>query len=126
MVNPTRGVAVVFFLIAGHALADYALQSDAMAVCKCRKAGHRLQATVPWYYWLTAHALIHGGTVGFIVKWWGYSNDAAVILGLAETVIHWFIDTGKCEKFYGMAVDQMLHVVCKVAWWALLAQGVLS
>jgi Protein of unknown function (DUF3307) len=105
---------VFFFLLAGHALADYPLQTGAIAICKCRHANHPLQKEVPWYYWMLSHALV-------ILKWWGYSPDTAIIFGIMETVIHFIIDVGKCEKFYGIAVDQALHVICKVLWCTLLA-----
>jgi hypothetical protein len=42
-------------------------------------------------------------------------------LGLLETVAHWAIDFGKCEKWYSIHVDQALHLLCKVAWLGLLA-----
>lgn len=93
-----------------------------MAVCKCRHANHALQKDVPWYYWMMAHALVHGGTVGVIIKWWGFSQDTAIVFGVLETVIHFIIDTGKCEKLYGIAVDQALHVICKILWCLLLVK----
>jgi hypothetical protein len=116
---------MLFFLIAGHALCDYPLQGDAMAACKCRRSTHPAAASVPWYYWLTAHALIHGAAVGLVVRYWaGFDPATAAAYALAETVVHWLIDLGKCERLYGIHVDQGLHVGCKVAWWALLAAGV--
>lgn len=115
-----------FFFLAGHALADYPFQSGPMATCKCRKAALPLQKDCPWYYWMAAHALIHGGMVGVIIKWYGgYSEFAAIALGIAETVIHFAIDCGKCEKWYGMAVDQSLHVLCKAVWCLLLIRGII-
>jgi hypothetical protein len=112
---------MLFFLLAGHALMDYSLQTDPMAVCKCRRANNPLQQNVPWYYWLTAHALLHGAVVGLIVMW-GYNDwELAVAFAVAEAVAHWLIDFGKCEKLYNIHVDQLLHVLCKVAWWGLLA-----
>ena len=117
---------MLFFLIAGHALADYAWQSDAMATCKCPESTNPLQKQVRWYYWLGAHSLIHGGVVGAIVRVWGFSTDAAVTIGIAETIIHIVIDWGKCRGWYGMAIDQSLHVACKVAWVILLARGFVS
>lgn len=105
-----------FYLLAGHALADYSLQGDAMAVCKCRGASHPAAASVPWYFWLTAHALIHGGTVAVVLRLLGVDPDLALYLGIAESVIHWFIDYGKCSKLYGSHLDQTLHVLCKAAW----------
>jgi hypothetical protein len=36
-------------------------------------------------------------------------------------VAHWFIDDAKCRGKFGYHTDQILHVVCKVAWAALAA-----
>jgi hypothetical protein len=114
---------MLFFLLAGHALMDYSLQNDAMAACKCRRTTNPIQQAVPWYYWLTAHALLHGAAVGVIIQWSGGDYHIAVVFGLAETVIHWFIDLGKCERLYGIHIDQGLHVLCKVVWWGLFYSG---
>ena len=112
---------MLFFLLAGHALMDYALQGDAMAACKCRRSTHPAAQSVPWYYWLTAHALLHGAAVGILIQW-GYNNwNLALGFAIAESVAHWLIDFGKCEKMYNIHTDQALHVLCKVAWWGLLA-----
>ena len=109
---------ILFYLIAGHALADFALQSDNMAKGKNRHTfvdpnsipkGQKVMTV--WPYWLTSHALIHGGLVGIITGiWW---------LGLAETAVHWAIDYTKCENWTGIHTDQGLHVACKVVWWLL-------
>jgi hypothetical protein len=117
---------MLFFLLAGHALMDYSLQGDAMAACKCRRSTHPVAQSVPWYYWLTAHALLHGAAVGALVVW-GYNDwNLAVGLAIAETALHWLIDFGKCERLYGIHMDQGLHVLCKVAWWALLSSQVVG
>lgn len=105
-----------FALLVGHAIADYPLQAGPMAVEKDRHSTSALQKAVPWYYWLTAHALIHGGAVFLITQ--------SLFLGIAETVIHWFIDFAKCEKWINIHVDQGLHVLCKVAWWLLITSSV--
>ena len=105
-----------FALLIGHAIADFPLQAGPMATEKCRRSTSGLQKAVPWYYWLTAHALIHGGFVYWIT--------GSLFLGLMETVVHWFIDFGKCEGWFGIHVDQALHVACKALWWALIWQGV--
>jgi hypothetical protein len=118
--------ALLFFLIAAHALMDYSLQNDSMAVCKCPKANTPLAASVPWYYWLTAHALLHGGAVGVIFRWMGFDWNVVAALATAETVIHWFVDLGKCEKLYSLHVDQSIHIICKIAWWALVAAEVIK
>jgi hypothetical protein len=117
---------MLLFLLAGHALMDFALQSETMARCKCRRSPDPIQQSVPWYYWLTAHALLHGAIVG-VVFYWGYLDwYLAVWFAAAETVAHWVIDFGKCERLYGIHIDQGLHVLCKVAWWGLVASGVIS
>ena len=118
---------MLFFLLAGHALMDFSLQTDTIAVCKCRRANHMIQQAVPWYYWLTAHALLHGAAVGLVVAM-GYPGNWNLIVGfgLAETLIHWVIDYGKCEKLYNIHIDQGLHILCKLVWWGMLAGGVVT
>lgn len=120
---------MLFFLLAGHALMDYALQSEAMATCKCRRADGPAARAVPWYYWLTAHAVLHGAAVGTVIYWgyWSSPNvwDLAVGFAVAETAAHWLIDLGKCERLYTIHVDQALHVLCKLGWWGLIAGGVI-
>ena len=121
------GLVWLFFLLAGHALMDFSLQTDTIAVCKCRRANHMIQQAVPWYYWLTAHALLHGAAVGLVVAM-GYPGNWNLIVGfgLAETLIHWVIDYGKCEKLYNIHIDQGLHILCKLVWWGMLAGGVVT
>ena len=108
--------ALLFFLLAAHALTDYALQNETIATCKGRHCDNLIAKSLPWYYWLTAHALIHGGAV--------YWATGSLSLGLLETVVHWLIDFGKCEGWFGIHVDQALHVGCKIVWCLLIANGV--
>jgi len=99
-----------FLLMLGaHALADYPLQGDFLA----RAKNHRAPLPgVPWYQALTAHAMIQGTFVGLIT--------GSIVFGLAETVMHAFIDFLKCEKVIDYDIDQFLHVVCKAVWCVLL------
>lgn len=97
-----------FLLLVGHAICDYPLQGDAVAINKNRNAKTELQKHVPWYYWLASHALMHGGVVALIT--------GSVSLGVAETVAHFLIDFGKCEKLFDIHVDQLLHIICKLLW----------
>ena len=106
---------LIFKLLCGHAIADFALQTDWIAKNKNRHsipAGYDPVLHGPiqtiWPYVLGAHSLIHG----FMV----YAATGSVLLGMAETTAHWIIDFWKCEKLYGIHTDQMLHIVCKVAW----------
>lgn len=105
---------MLYFMICGHALADFALQSDAMARGKNRNRQNEVapppgvQFQPTWYYWLTGHALIHGLMVSFATGiWW---------LGCFEAIAHWLIDFGKCDKKYGVNTDQAFHFACKILW----------
>jgi len=102
---------LLWWLIVGHALADFVLQSGAMAIGKSRHY-QGAPGEPPWYYWLTSHALVHGGVVGLITGSAG--------LGVAEFVAHWVIDFGKCEHFYGFNTDQLFHLICKFVWIAIM------
>jgi hypothetical protein len=117
--------ALLFFLLAAHALMDYALQTDSIATCKCPDSENPVAKAVPWYYWLTAHAVLHGAAVGAVVRWFGFGWDGVAVLASAETVVHWCIDYGKCRRWYSIAVDQSLHVLCKLAWFSLIFTGVI-
>ena len=101
-------ITIFFYLLVVHALFDFPLQGDSVAVNKNPNAKTALQQHVPWYYWMGAHALTHGGGVAFVT--------GSVWLGLAETICHFLIDYGKCNHKYSIHGDQILHVVCKVIW----------
>ncbi len=101
----TEFLSILFFLIVGHALADYPLQGPFIAANKCRRTGDK---HVPWWHALTAHAMIHGGAVALIT--------GSALLGVLETACHFAIDFLKSERLIGINVDQGLHVLCKVMW----------
>lgn len=61
-----------------------------------------------------------------MVRWFGYDDNAVVILALAETVLHTLTDHAKCRGWFGIHVDQAIHIGSKLLWWALLAGGALS
>ena len=98
------GVQLFCLLAMGHFLADFALQSDRMAQEKCRGKDH----TLPWQWWMLAHAAIHALIVSLIT--------GVVWLGLAEWAVHMVIDDGKCRHRYSLGFDQMLHLICKMVW----------
>lgn len=110
------GLELLFGLLVGHAIADFALQTPTMAKFKNWNTPPEPppgQKMVPcWPYWLGSHALIHGGAVYVVTGiWW---------LGLIETVLHAFIDAYKCAGWYGPHTDQALHVACKLYYVALI------
>jgi len=39
---------------------------------------------------------------------------------VAEFVVHWLIDFGKCEHFYGFNTDQLFHLICKLVWISIM------
>lgn len=108
-------ITLFFKLLCGHALGDFALQSDTMAQRKNRNRAIDPRSIPPgakpqavWFYFLTSHALIHGGIV--------YLITGSVLLGVIETLFHWGIDFWKCENLYGIHADQTLHILCKVLY----------
>lgn len=100
---------IFLLLIVGHALADYPLQGDFLARAKSRFAP---VAGVPWYQALGAHAVIHAGIVGAIT--------GSLLLGALEFVSHAVIDDLKCGHRISYNLDQVLHLLCKLLWLALL------
>ncbi len=111
----TEFFTLFFLLIAGHALADFVLQSDVMAAAKSRHGAiHKRKSKhfPPWQYWLGAHTLIHGGIVLLITE--------SLLLGLIETCLHTVIDFLKCEGKLSFHQDQALHLLCKVIYCAVL------
>lgn len=102
-------ITVLFYLIVGHALADYPLQNRFMAIGK-NPYNQEVDSTSArkWYHKMAAHCAIHGGMVMLITGSWGY--------GLLEFVLHWIIDIHKCDKRINSDVDQALHILCKVLY----------
>lgn len=99
-------------LVFAHMLGDYPLQGEFLAKAKNRFAP---LCGVPWYQALAAHSLIHGGLVGIVT--------GSIWLGLAETLLHAWIDDLKCRNRIGYNLDQALHLLCKLLWVGLMATG---
>ena len=100
----TTDTALFALLAMGHFLGDFGLQSDRMAVEKCPGR----DPTLPWQWWLTAHAAIHGFLVAVLT--------GMPLLGLAEWLAHALIDHLKCRGWFGLGPDQGLHLLCKLVW----------
>lgn len=118
------GATTLFFaLLIGHVIADYPLQGYYLSLAKNRHAdlsklfGSDAPPRGLWLHALTAHSLVHAGTVWLVT--------GSPVLGLLECVLHWFIDFAKCENWTNYTVDQLLHVVCKVGYVALIAYKVI-
>jgi Protein of unknown function (DUF3307) len=105
----------LFLFVVGHAVCDFVLQGEVMGSAKSRRKS--LQSVhgdgfPPWYYWLGAHALTHGGAVFLVSGLWG--------LGAIETLLHAAIDHLKCEGRLSFNQDQGLHFLCKVVYVVIL------
>jgi hypothetical protein len=101
-------INVFFMLIASHYFGDYVFQGEPMAKGKNHrqnKDGH-----VPWYVWLSAHAAVHATLVGVVLGAWYWA--------LAEYCLHWLIDYRKCDGRLSFHRDQQLHLLCKLAYFA--------
>lgn len=99
-------------VVIAHAVADFGLQSQAMADGKNRHTwpppGYNPllhgDAQTMWPYFLTSHAIIYAGAmwVALGTEW----GALALVLG----GFHWVVDYMKCERVYGIHMDQLLHL----------------
>ena len=108
-----QGLVLLFAFLIGHALADFPLQGDFLAIGKERHGNLEKLTGTAWpkgmrLYCLTMHSLIHAGAVWFI--------SGSVLLGAAELVLHWLIDLAKSSRLTSFYVDQLLHVLCKIGY----------
>lgn len=101
---------LLLLLSMAHLVADFGLQGDRMAREKC--PGHGL--TLAWGWWLSSHAATHGLLVALL--------SGLPLLGLAEWLAHALIDFAKCRRMFSLAVDQLLHILCKLLWVAIAVQ----
>lgn len=99
-------------LLFAHALCDYPLQGDFLAMAKNRA---KPIPGVPWWNALAAHACIHAGAV--------YLVTGSILFALIEFAAHALIDDAKCMGLINYNVDQLLHVACKGMYCILLAAG---
>lgn len=117
----------VFLLIFAHALADFVLQPEAMGYGKNRndKIHDKEHSLFPvWWYWLTAHSLVHGGVVYLVCfALLGSSMLLALSLALLESVAHWCTDFAKCEGWISTHQDQAVHISFKLAYAFLIYYG---
>lgn len=112
--TPTAFLTVLFALCVAHALADWGLQSEFVALYKSHKMKCEHTPGTIWPWLLLNHALLHGGMV--------FLATFNVWLGLTEFVVHIVIDYLKSNKSINFHTDQTLHFSFKLAY-ALLALG---
>jgi hypothetical protein len=117
-------LALWFFALAiGHAFADFAWQSQFMAVNKNRnlvpKDTDDGAPSSMWIHVLMAHCLVHAGVVWYILG----SFKLAWAFAVVELVAHWIIDFYKCDGKTSFNVDQGLHYLCKAVYVTVIALG---
>ena len=99
---------MLYYLISGHFLCDFMFQSDTIAKYKNFNVEF---PGVPWYYWMLSHCVIQGLSVAIVTN--------SIILGIAETIIHFAIDCAKCANYTNIHIDQALHIICRITWYIL-------
>lgn len=108
-----QGPLALFFAFAiAHAIADFPLQGEFLAIQKTRRTANDRSI---WVVALTAHCLIQAGGV------WLVSGSLA--FAATELVLHGLIDLGKGEQRFGIVTDQALHLLCKVVYALILTHS---
>ena len=108
-------LSMLLKLIMGHALADFVLQTEFIAVSKNRNTPPKYldAAHLPvWPYTLTAHALINAAVVWLITN--------SLLFASIELITHWLIDFLKCDKVLNLHEDQAFHIILKLIYSAFL------
>ena len=95
----------LFWLLVGHALADYPLQGDFLSKAK---NGWNPIPGIDWRIAMAAHCAIHAGVVMLVTH--------NLTFALFEFVLHYWIDVLKCCGITNFRQDQLLHVFCKIGW----------
>jgi hypothetical protein len=120
-------IQMMFLYIAGHSLADTALQKDDMGRGKSRHNPIDM-SRVPvgqkplhlWPMWITHHALIQGFIVSLITFLITFDITFSINIGMLECASHWVIDFFKCDNAYGPYEDQSLHILMKIFYIGLI------
>ena len=107
-------LSILLLLLAGHFVGDFVLQTSPMSSGKNRNnSRERFDDSFPqWYYWLSAHASTHGLIV--------YLVTGSIIFLMCEFLSHWLIDFMKCDKLISLHQDQLLHLLTKLAFAAVI------
>jgi Protein of unknown function (DUF3307) len=120
-------LSVFFALSICHAIADFPLQTEFLAINKNRhlvpKDTDDGKPSSMWIHCLTAHALTHAGLVFFVLS---PLIKAAALIAFIEFVLHWIIDFVKCEGWTSFNTDQALHYLCKASYTGIIVAGLVS
>lgn len=99
-------MTTIIILFALHFVGDFGVTNDAVYRGRINQI-----PDIPWSWWLTGHAALHGIFVGAVL---GFS------FGLAEFVAHWVTDALKplmLSRKAGFYIDQAVHLASKIVWW---------
>lgn len=102
-------IEIFAWLLIGHAIADYPMQTEWVA--RAKQPGFTFDGEAIWPSVLACHAGIHAGAVKLVTGSW-------LLAGL-EFVAHAGIDYSRGRGLLSYNGDQAAHVGCKVAWAAL-------
>jgi hypothetical protein len=94
---------VLFWLLVGHALADFVFQTDKMRQFK--RPVRVQEGGAPWWFWMSAHCLVHAGAVALAT--------GRIEIGMLEFVVHFAADSIPRRNAY---LNQGLHVISKLVW----------
>ena len=111
----TSPEVMAFMLLFAHCLGDFALQNDFVANAKNHNTLLGKTENM-WLFVLPAHAMIHAGLV-FLVT-------GSLAMATVEFFAHTAIDFAKCDKKFGFAVDQILHLLCKAVYVVIIFKGI--
>lgn len=92
-------------LIAAHFIIDFPLQGDTTAREKNPNSTTSLQEVVPWYWWMTAHVMMHAAAVAAIT--------GSLVFAIIELVVHFAVDYAKCRNWITLNTDQTCHLLTK-------------
>lgn len=99
-------IEIFAWLLIGHAIADYPLQSEWVA--RAKQPGFTFDGEAIWPSVLACHAGIHAGAVKLVTGSW-------LLAGL-EFVAHAGIDYSRGRGLLSYNGDQAAHVGCKIVW----------
>lgn len=99
---------IFLLLVLGHFLADFGLQNQYVADNKAPGKPY-------WWWCMSAHCSIHSLMV--------FAFTGSIVCCSIEFFAHFIIDCLKCRKVIGYNLDQTLHILCKAAYVAMIALG---
>ena len=108
-----------FALSIGHAMMDFPLQGEHIALGKNWRLLKKLQDPARpeeiWIWCMAAHCLMHAGAVWVVT--------GSIFFALVEFVTHWIIDVAKCSGKTNFHQDQLMHYTCKLIYAVLIYFG---